>query len=118
MLLLARWVTSSAEFGPRLSLGLLWSIHAWGLAAFYASSLLLLLETRYGKQWPGAARLGWKDGAHKLPIASTNYCSTLYRAKPLRQSHTESGRVTGVGSLVDTGCGEYVVAEAIPLWTG
>jgi uncharacterized membrane protein YeiB len=41
---------SSAQFGRDLSLGLLWSIHAWGLAAFYASCLLLLWETRYGKQ--------------------------------------------------------------------
>ena len=48
--LLLKWVNSD-EFGPNLSLGLLWSIHAWVLAACYASTPLLLLESRRGKQW-------------------------------------------------------------------
>ncbi|HVG21259.1 MAG TPA: DUF418 domain-containing protein [Blastocatellia bacterium] len=32
------------SFSGRLVVGLLWTAHAWGLAAFYASSLLLLLQ--------------------------------------------------------------------------
>ena len=87
MLLLARWVTSSAEFGPRLSLGLLWSIHAWGLAAFYASSLLLLLETRYGKQW--LAPLGWVGR-----MALTNYLLQALIIVPLCIELNLFGRVT------------------------
>jgi len=35
---------STPAFEQRLISGLLWSAHAWGLAAFYASSLLLLLQ--------------------------------------------------------------------------
>ena len=46
-----KWKDSAAEFGPRLSLGLLWSIHAWGLAAVYASALLLWLQSGRGKRW-------------------------------------------------------------------
>lgn len=39
--------TNSAPFFARhLALRLLWSVHAWGLAAFYASSLLLLMQKR------------------------------------------------------------------------
>ncbi len=38
-------------FAQRLTLGLLWSAHAWGLAAFYASFLLLLLQRRSWQQW-------------------------------------------------------------------
>lgn len=34
-----------------LVLGLLWSAHAWGLAAFYASSILLLLQRRSWQVW-------------------------------------------------------------------
>lgn len=44
-LLLANAVSS------RMMLGLLWSAHAWGLAAFYASFLLLLLQKRSWQQW-------------------------------------------------------------------
>lgn len=42
--LLMRWANSSLHIEQRLTLGLLWSAHAWGLAAFYASSMLLLLQ--------------------------------------------------------------------------
>lgn len=35
----------------RMILGLLWSAHAWGLAAFYASFLLLLIQRRSWQQW-------------------------------------------------------------------
>lgn len=34
----------------RMILGLLWSAHAWGLAAFYASALLLLMQKRAWQQ--------------------------------------------------------------------
>ena len=40
-----------AFFGRSLALRLLWSVHAWGLAAFYASFLLLLLQRRPWQQW-------------------------------------------------------------------
>jgi uncharacterized protein len=40
-------LTNSAPFfARRLALRLLWSVHAWGLAAFYASFLLLLMQKR------------------------------------------------------------------------
>lgn len=41
------WAETTLSFAERLSLGVLWSAHAWGLAAFYASSLLLLLQRRF-----------------------------------------------------------------------
>jgi uncharacterized protein len=40
------WTNFPRPLVQRVTLGLLWSIHAWGLAAFYASSLLLLLQKR------------------------------------------------------------------------
>jgi uncharacterized protein len=49
-LLQARWADSALSFAQQLTPGLLWSAHAWGLAAFYASSLLLLWQNRYGQQ--------------------------------------------------------------------
>jgi uncharacterized protein len=39
-----KWANFPLSFARGLTLGLLWSAHAWGLAAFYASSLLLLLQ--------------------------------------------------------------------------
>lgn len=48
-LLLSRWA-SPFSFDQRLILGLLWTTHAWGLAAFYASSLLLLLQKPFWKR--------------------------------------------------------------------
>ena len=51
ILLVLKGMDSSGTLGPRVGLGLLSSIHAWGLAACYASTLLLLLESRRGKQW-------------------------------------------------------------------
>ena len=50
MLLMIR-ANSAPSFAQRLTLGLLWSAHAWGLAAFYASFLLLLLQRRSWQQW-------------------------------------------------------------------
>src|SRR5436190_4394265 len=87
MLLLPRWVTSPTELGPRLSLGLLWSIHAWGLAACYASALLLLLETRRGKEWLAPlATVG--------RMALTNYLSQALIIVPLCIELQLFGRVT------------------------
>lgn len=45
-LLLVRWANVQPSFEQRLTLGLLWRAHAWGLAALYASSLLLLWQRR------------------------------------------------------------------------
>ena len=42
------WGNSPRSIGQQTTAGLLWTIHAWGLAAFYASSLLLLLQ---GPSW-------------------------------------------------------------------
>jgi uncharacterized protein len=53
-------------FNQRLISGLLWSTHAWGLAAFYASSLLLLLQKR-----PWQRRLAPLGAAGRA--AFTNY---------------------------------------------
>jgi uncharacterized protein len=87
MLLLMKWMNSSVEFGPRLSLGLLWGIHAWGLAAFYASALLLLLESRHGKQWLAPlAAVG--------RMALTNYLSQALIIIPLCIGLNLFGRVT------------------------
>ena len=49
-LLLMR-ASSALSFAQRLTAGLLWSAHAWGLAAFYASSLLLLSQRHSRRQW-------------------------------------------------------------------
>ena len=40
--LASHWPGAPGSFEQRLVLGLLWTAHAWGLAAFYMSSLLLL----------------------------------------------------------------------------
>ena len=40
------WANSPRPLVLRITSGLLWSVHAWGLAAFYASSLLSLLQNR------------------------------------------------------------------------
>ena len=50
-LLLIKWTAPPLSFGQRMTLGLLWSAHAWGLAAFYASSLLLLLQGSSWQRW-------------------------------------------------------------------
>jgi uncharacterized protein len=50
-LLLMMWSNSVPTFERRLILGLLWSGHAWGLAAFYASSLLLIMQRRSWRRW-------------------------------------------------------------------
>src|SRR5262249_10089598 len=50
-LLLMVGANSAPPFEQRLILGLLWSVHAWGLAAFYAACLLLLWQRRSGPPW-------------------------------------------------------------------
>jgi uncharacterized protein len=45
-LLLIKWSQATLSFEQRLTLGLLWSAHAWGLASLYASSVLLLWQRR------------------------------------------------------------------------
>ncbi|MCI0389372.1 MAG: DUF418 domain-containing protein [Acidobacteria bacterium] len=50
-LLLMTRANSAPSFTQRLTFGLLWSAIAWGLATFYASSLLLLLQKRPWQQW-------------------------------------------------------------------
>ncbi|MGH9651798.1 MAG: DUF418 domain-containing protein, partial [Terriglobales bacterium] len=50
-LLLTERAKSAPSFAQRMTLGLLWSAHAWGLAACYASTLLLLLQRRAGARW-------------------------------------------------------------------
>ena len=87
MLLLVKWMNSSAEFGPGLSLGLLWSIHAWGLAAFYASALMLFLERGHGRQLLAPlAAVG--------RMALTNYLSQALIIVPLCIELNLFGRVT------------------------
>ena len=50
-LLLITRAHSTPSFAQHLTSGLLWSAHAWGLAAFYASSMLLLWERRSWQRW-------------------------------------------------------------------
>lgn len=44
VLLNMTWTNQTRSFAQLLGLSLLWKAHAWGLAAFYASFLLLLLQ--------------------------------------------------------------------------
>ncbi|MCI0699247.1 DUF418 domain-containing protein [candidate division KSB1 bacterium] len=50
VLLLMMRANSAPFFAQHLTLRLLWSAHAWGLAAFYASFLLLLMQRRSWQQ--------------------------------------------------------------------
>lgn len=43
-MLLASRVSGAPTFGIRFGAGLLWTVHAWGLAACYASAVLLLMQ--------------------------------------------------------------------------
>jgi uncharacterized protein len=47
----ALWADWPWPLWHRVTAGLLWSLHAAGLAAFYASSLLLLLQRRFWQRW-------------------------------------------------------------------
>jgi len=86
-LLLLRWTNSALFFGPHLTLGLLWSTHAWGLAAFYASSLLLLSQRRAWKRW--LAPLGSVGR-----MALTNYLLQAVIVVPVCLGSNLFGRVT------------------------
>lgn len=49
--LFLNWVSSAPSFGQRLTWETLWSAHAWGLAACYTSSLLLLYQRAPWQRW-------------------------------------------------------------------
>lgn len=66
----------------RMALGLLWSAHAWGLAALYASSLLLLMQKR---SWP--QRLAPLGAVGRMALTnyllqSGHHCAGVYRIQP------------------------------------
>ena len=48
-------LNAATVFGPpfarRAVFGLLWTIHAWGLAAVYAVSLILIMEHHHRQRW-------------------------------------------------------------------
>ncbi|HZS07349.1 MAG TPA: DUF418 domain-containing protein [Blastocatellia bacterium] len=86
-LLLLRWASSAPSFGQHLTLGLLWSAHAWGLAAFYASSLLLLLQKRSWQR-----RLAPLGAVGRMAL--TNYLSQAAIIVPVCIGFGLFGRVT------------------------
>ena len=92
--LFTKWAYSSNSFGQRLSLGLLWSAHAWGLASFYVSSLLLLAQKR---SWqPRLAPL-----AAVGRMALTNYLLQALLIVPVCIAFGLFGKVTpGLGFLM------------------
>src|SRR5215203_4991778 len=49
--LASHWPGAPGSFEQRLVLGLLWTAHAWGLAAFYMSSLVLLIRNPAWLRW-------------------------------------------------------------------
>ena len=49
--LLTHWTNSTDSFVKLLSLGLLWSTHAWGMAACYVATLMLLLQKPFWQRW-------------------------------------------------------------------
>jgi uncharacterized protein len=51
LLFFQTYPSAPASFWGGLVLRLLWSVHAWGLAAFYASSLLLLWQRQKWQRW-------------------------------------------------------------------
>jgi uncharacterized protein len=82
------------SFAPRLTLGLLWSVHAWGLATFYASFLLLLLQRRSWQRW--LAPLGAVGR-----MALTNYLLQAVIIVPVCIGFNLFGRVTpGLGVML------------------
>jgi uncharacterized protein len=82
------------SFAPRLTLGLFWSVHAWGLAAFYASFILLLLQRRSWEQW--LAPLGAVGR-----MALTNYLLQAVIIVPVCIGFNLFGRVTpSIGVLL------------------
>jgi uncharacterized protein len=86
-LLLVRWESSAASFGQRLSLGLLGSAHAWGLADCYASSLLLLLQKPAWRR-----RLAPLGAAGRMAL--TNYLLQAALIVPLCIGFGLFGRIT------------------------
>ena len=81
-------------FAPRLALGLLWSAHAWGFAAFYVSLLLLLLQKR---SWP--QRLAPLGAVGRMAL--TNYLLQAIILVPVSIGFSLFGRVTpSIGVLL------------------
>lgn len=81
-------------FGDRLAAGLLWTVHAWSLAAAYLSSLLLLLRIDAIRRW--LAPLGAVGR-----MALTNYLLQAVLIVPLCLAMDLFGRVTpGLGLLL------------------
>jgi uncharacterized protein len=82
----SRW-QSQDLLVPRLTAGLLWSAHAWGLAAFYAATLLLLVQ-----------RPGWAQRLAPLGamgrMALTNYLLQSGLIVPICLVFDLFGRVT------------------------
>jgi len=78
---------SQSSLAHRLLLGLLWSAHAWGLAIFYASTLLLLLRRSTWRQW--LAPLGAVGR-----MALTNYLLQAGILVPICLAFELFGRIT------------------------
>jgi len=74
-------------FAPRLALGLLWSAHAWGFAAFYAALLLLVLQKRSWQQ-----RLAPLGAVGRMAL--TNYLLQAIIIVPVCIGFNLFGRVT------------------------
>jgi len=84
-------------FAPRMTLGILWSAHAWGFAAFYVSLLLLLLQKRFWRQ--RFAPLGAVGR-----MALTNYLLQAIIIVPVCIGFSLFGRVTpSIGLLLALG---------------
>src|SRR5215813_8113363 len=81
-------------FAPRLALGLLWSSHAWGFVAFYASFLLLLLQKRSWRQ-----RLAPLGAVGRMAL--TNYLLQAIILVPVSMGFSLFDRVTpSIGVLL------------------
>lgn len=96
--LLARvWTNFPRPFWQNITARLLWNVHAWGLAAFYASSLLLLLQ-----------RSSWQRRLAPLGavgrMALTNYLLQAALIVPICIALGLFGRVTpAIGLLLALG---------------
>jgi uncharacterized protein len=93
MLLVISGVNAARSFWQHLALGLLWKAHAWGLAAFYASSLLLLLQRRSWQRW--LAPLGAVGR-----MALTNYLLQAGMIVPVCIGFNLIGRITPITGVL------------------
>jgi uncharacterized protein len=84
-------------FAPRMTLGILWSAHAWGFAAFYVSLLLLLLQKRFWRQ-----RLAPLGAVGRMALS--NYLLQAIIIVPVCIGFSLFGRVTpSIGLLLALG---------------